>query len=117
VTLVDTSVWVDHIRNGDAELSQMLIDGDVLTHPLVIEELACGNLPRRDEFLRSLAALPSAAGATHDEILTFIETHGLHTKGLGAVDVHVLASVMLTRSKLWTRDKSLAREAKMLAIG
>lgn len=112
--LVDTSVWVDHLRKGVAELATLLSEGSVLIHPLVIEELACGNLSRREELLGLLRALPTAPVASHDEMLEFISSENLYGKGLGAVDVHLLASARLARARLWTRDKALDRAAKRL---
>jgi predicted nucleic acid-binding protein len=106
--LVDTSVWVDHLRRGDAQLAESLERGTVVMHPFVIGEIACGSLTDRSSMLQLLQDLPMAAVADSDEVLGFIERHSLHGKGLGYVDVHLLASVALTdRTKLWTRDKRL----------
>jgi predicted nucleic acid-binding protein len=106
--LVDTSVWVDHLRRGDAQLAEFLERGTVVMHPFVIGEIACGSLTDRSSMLQLLQDLPMAAVADSDEVLGFIERHSLHGKGLGYVDVHLLASVALTdRTKLWTRDKRL----------
>lgn len=115
--LVDTSVWVDHLRRGDAELARRLLADEVATHRLVIEELACGPMARRKELLDLLAALPRAAEAEHGELLTFIERWGLAGAGLGAIDVHLLASAKLARVHIWTRDAALARAAKRLGVG
>lgn len=110
--LVDTSVWVDHLRKGVPELVELLERGEVLTHPFVIGELACGNLKDRGEVLDLLAALPAAVVAADDETLLFIEQRMLMGKGIGYIDAHLLASVTLTNdARLWTRDKRLAEIA------
>lgn len=115
--LVDTSVWVDHLRRGDAELAKRLEEGEVMTHRLVIEELACGSMSRREEILTLLETLPRAPEAEHGEFLHFVEKRGLAGTGLGAVDAHLLASAKLARTRLWTRDAGLARAAARLGIG
>ena len=115
--LVDTSVWVDHLRRGDAELARRLQAGEVTTHRLVVEELACGVMTRRNEILGLLAALPRASEAEHAEFLHFVERWELAGSGLGAIDAHLLAAAKLTHVRLWTRDAALARAAKRLAVG
>lgn len=105
--LVDTSVWVEHLRSGTAELQSLLNDGDVLCHPFIIGELACGNIKNRREILSLLKDLPMASIADDDEVMTSIEHHGLMGKGLGYIDVHLLASAILTNVPLWTLDKRL----------
>ncbi len=115
--LVDTSVWIDHLRNGSAALGQALDQEQVMTHPFVIGELACGSLKNRRQFLDLLAALPPAAVASDDEVLLFIEHRRLMGKGIGYVDAHLLASVTLTEDvRLWTWDKSLATIAAALHL-
>ena len=106
--LVDTSVWIDHFRRGDGLLVELLQRADVITHPFVIGEIACGNLRNRSSTLELLQDLPVAVVADEPEVLAFIDSCVLHGKGVGYVDVHLLASVALTdRTKLWTRDKKL----------
>ena len=113
--LVDTSVWVDHLRHGDAALIDLLERAKVLMHPFVVAELACGSLHNRSSILQVLQDLPAAVLAEGDEVLGFIERHALHGKGIGCVDVHLLASVALTAdAKLWTRDKRLHAAAQAL---
>lgn len=113
--LVDTSIWVDHFRSGDAGLVAALEAGDVVCHPFVVGELACGGLKNRAEILRLLQALPSAAVASHDEVLRFIDSRGLAGRGAGYVDVHLLASVALSPGvRIWTRDRRLAGIAREL---
>ncbi len=113
--LVDTSVWIDHFRRGNATLVAALEREGVLTHPFVIGELACGHLKKRREVLNLLAALPAAVVATDEETLHFIETHRLMGKGIGYIDAHLLASVALTEgARLWTLDKRLAPFARLV---
>jgi predicted nucleic acid-binding protein len=117
MVLADTSVWVDHFRRGSPRLSALLDLGEVLCHPFVIGELACGNLRRRAEPLALLQALPSAQRATDEEVLAFIERHRLHGRGLGLVDMHLLASCALARALLWTADRRLRKAADDLGLG
>jgi predicted nucleic acid-binding protein len=113
--LVDTSVWVDHLRRGDPGLVDLLERSIVIMHPFVVGEIACGSLHNREAILELLQDLPAAAVAEGDEILRFIESHVLHGKGIGYVDVHLLASVALTEgAKIWTRDKKLRLVAQMM---
>ncbi len=115
--LVDTSVWVDHLRVGDTGLAALLEAGTVLMHPFVLGELACGNLRNRREVLDLLARLPAAPIATDAEALELIERRALMGRGLGYVDVHLLAAVLLEgTARLWTRDKGLASAAVDLAV-
>lgn len=114
--LVDTSVWVDHLRKGDSALAAHLSGGEVLTHPLIIEELACGHLSHRNEILGLLAALPAAPLASHAEVLGLISDEGLGGSGIGAVDAHLLASARLANSMIWSRDKTITRAAKKLGV-
>ncbi len=117
MVLVDTSVWVSHFRNGDARLQALLNEGLVVCHPFVIGELACGNLKNRAEILSLLQSLPSAETAEHDEILQFIERHQLMGKGLGLIDMHMLASAVLTGTPLWTLDNKLNQVSANLKLG
>lgn len=116
--LADTSVWVDHLRAGDAELAALLNGSQVLMHPCVLGELACGNLRNRTEVLALLKDLPRAAVATDEEVLFFIERHALMgRRGIGYVDAHLLAAVTLGGgARLWTRDKRLRTVADALAL-
>ena len=113
--LVDTSVWVDHLRRGDARLVDLLERANVIMHPFVVGEIACGSLHDRVSILELLQDLPAVAVAEGDEVLGFIDRHVLHGKGVGYIDVHLLASVALTEgAKIWTRDKKLRLVAEML---
>ena len=105
--LVDTSVWVEYLRAGTAELQVLLNDGHVVCHPYIVGELACGNLKNRSVILSLLQELPMASRAEDDEVIQFIETHHLMGKGLGYIDIHLLMSAMLSRIPLWTLDKRL----------
>ncbi len=110
--LVDTSVWVGHLRVGEATLAALLDDGQVLVHPFVIGELALGTLRQRAPVLALLQDLPAAVVATDQEVMQFIERHSLAGQGIGYVDAHLLASVRLTAgSSIWTLDRRLAAVA------
>lgn len=110
--LVDTSVWVDHLRSGDEGLVALLNSCQVAMHPFALGELACGNLRQREEVLALLKDLPRVAVASDDEVLFFIERRALMGRGIGYVDAHLLAAVALDGSSLlWTRDKRLRQVA------
>jgi predicted nucleic acid-binding protein len=115
--LVDTSVWIDHLRTGAPDLTNALEEGEVLVHRFVIGELACGNLRNRAEILSLLEDLPSCVEAAHEEVIAFIEARKLMARGIGYVDAHLLAAATLTEdTRLWTRDSRLARVAKELGV-
>lgn len=115
--LVDTSVWVDHLRVGDKALAALLQSGMVLAHPFVIGELALGKLRQRDIVLTALSDLPSAGIATDAEVLHFIDRHALFGCGVGYIDVHLLAAVRLTAdAALWTNDNRLHAIAVQLGL-
>ena len=116
MVLVDTSVWVSHLRDGNAELANLLNDGRVLCHPLIVGELACGNLKDRAVILSFLQLLPMSIEAEHDEVLSFIENNRLMGKGMGYVDVHLITSAVLTGVPVWTLDKKLAQAADSLYV-
>ena len=114
--LADTSVWVDHLRKADRELSVLLNDGLVVCHPFIVGELACGNVRNRVQILSLLTALPSATAAGHDEALRLVSQRELHGTGIGWIDVHLLASCLLTGCTLWTKDRALAAAARTLKV-
>jgi predicted nucleic acid-binding protein len=115
--LVDTSVWIDHLRSGDERLASLLNAGSVLIHPFVIGELALGNLRHRDTVLTLLQGLAFATTAIDDEVLAFISRRGLAGRGIGYVDAHLLAATMLTAGvAFWTKDKRLAGIAADLGL-
>jgi len=117
VILVDTAVWIDHFRDGDRELTELLDRSVVLAHPWVIGELALGNLRGRAEILRLLADLPQATIATPAELLALIEHRRLYGIGIGYVDAQLLAATMLTDgATLWTRDRRLNAAAQQLDV-
>jgi len=114
--LVDTCLWIDHLRRGHPSLVSHLEAGEVETHPFVVGELACGDLERRDEILSLLTSLPQVTEAEHEEVLALIQKKRLYGCGLGWVDAHILASVMLSGTTLWTVDKRLANQARRLGV-
>ncbi len=114
--LVDTSVWIDHLRQGDAELAGALQSARVSIHPFVIGELACGNLRARAETLNLLRLLPLIVVATDKEALFLLDAHALMGRGIGYIDIHLLAAAKLAGARLWTRDKRLHAVAAELGI-
>jgi len=116
MVLVDTSIWISHLTKGNTRLKTLLKKAEVVSHPFIIGELACGNIKNRTEILSLLEALPMASVAKHEEVLHFIESHHLMSRGLGLIDVHLLASALLTRVPLWTADKRLRAASAELDI-
>ncbi len=114
--LVDTSIWINHFRSKNNHLENLLNDTKVVCHPLVIGELACGNLKKREEILTLLEALPMAPEVEHDEALEFIEANKLMGKGIGLVDILLLASSRLADLPIWTNDNKLGKAADSLKI-
>lgn len=114
--LIDTSVWVSHLHHGNSKLEQLLNDGEVLCHPFIMGELACGDIKNRSEILSLLNALPKADILDEEEVLLFIETNDLMGKGLGLIDIHLLASTVLSGAALWTLDTKLKHEAHILRV-
>ena len=115
--LVDSSVWVDHLRKGDRRLVTLLDTSQVLTHPFVVGELALGSLKNRESILGSLKGLPQAATATDEEVQQFIERNALFGLDIGYIDAHLLAAVRLNAgSQLWTRDKRLGAIANRMGL-
>ena len=113
--LVDSTVWIDHLRSGESALVRLLEMNQVLAHPFVIAELALGSLRQRDTVIAWLCDLPSADTATNDELLHFIERHSFFGIGIGLVDAHLLASVILiSDATLWTRDRRLRMAAERI---
>jgi predicted nucleic acid-binding protein len=114
--LVDTSVWVDHLRRGNRELQGLLYESKVLCHPFVTGELACGSLKNRREILTLLRSLPQAQVAENEEVLRLVEDARLYGRGIGWVDAHLLAATLLSRTPIWTLDRQLASAAKALRV-
>jgi predicted nucleic acid-binding protein len=117
VILVDTSVWIDHLRSGDAVLAGLLDDSQVLSHPFVIGELALGNLRQRESILADLLRLPQASSASDVEVMHLIQREVLFGIGIGYLDAHLLAATRLTPgASLWTRDRRLSAAAERLSL-
>lgn len=116
MVLVDTSIWISHFREGNSELKILLEKGEVVCHPFIIGELACGNLRNRRSIISLLQALPFAVIADYEEVLHFIEQRQLMGIGLGYIDTHLLASTILTGVSIWTADKKLKEAALELEI-
>ena len=116
MVLVDTSVWVAHLRTGNTGLETLLNDGHVVCHPFIVGELGFGNLVNRAEILSLLQALPMASHVEHEEVMEFIENYSLMGKGLGYIDIYLLASAILTKVPLWTFDKKLNGVSSKLGI-
>ncbi len=114
--LVDSSIWVAHLRDGNVGLENLLIEGNVACHPFIVGELACGNIENRKEIISLLQSLPMALQAEHDEVLQFIDNHRLMGTGLGYIDMHLLASANLTKIPLWTLDKTLHKVSLKLGL-
>ncbi|MFZ2302523.1 MAG: type II toxin-antitoxin system VapC family toxin [Gallionella sp.] len=115
--LVDSSVWINHLRAGESTLVELLNSNNVLAHPFVVGELACGNLKNREMILSLLQDLPTIQVATDEEVLFFVGRHELMGRGIGYVDAHLLAAVMLDgTARLWTRDKRLGSVAETMKL-
>jgi len=114
--LVDTSIWVEHLRKGIPELASLLNKTEIVCHPFIIGELSCGNLKNRKQLLLLLKDLPQVIIAAHDEVLTLIESRNLMGHGVGWVDSHLLASALLSNCPLWTADKKLRSLAAALGV-
>jgi len=114
--LVDTSVWVNHLRDGDQHLKKLLFDGDVVCHSHIIGELACGNIKNRKEIILLLQSLPTAPHVEFQEFLYFIKQNHLYGKRVGFVDIHLLASAQLGQIPLWTTDRRLKVAATELGL-
>ena len=116
MVLVDTSIWISHLRDGNVGLEVLLNDGSVICHPFIVGELACGHLKNRSEILSLLQALPMATNADNEEVMRFIENYHLMGKGLGYIDMHLLASAILSKIPLWTFDKKLQEVSDKMGL-
>ena len=114
--LVDTSIWNTHLRHGSRQLEKLLMDAEVMCHPFIIGELACGNLKNRNEIISLLKSLPMAPTIEFDEFIFFVDRNQLMGKGVGFVDIHLLASAQLIGLLLWTADKRLKSAADQLKL-
>ena len=116
MTLVDSSVWVDHLRQSNARLVGLLEVGQVACHPFVIGEIALGSLKQRALVLDLLAELPASSVVSHDEVLALVDRRRLSGRGIGWIDAHLLASAIVERASLWTLDRRLAAVARDLGL-
>ena len=115
--LIDTSIWIDHLHQGNEQLHRMLEQGQVLIHPYVIGEVALGNLRNRDAILSALQDLPQVAVATDGEVLRFVQQNSLYGVGIGYIDAHLLAAVRLSPgATLWTGDRRLLAAGRTLGL-
>ncbi|MCK5933834.1 MAG: PIN domain-containing protein [Fulvimarina manganoxydans] len=115
--LADTSVWIDHLREGDEELSALLVAGLIACHPLVVAEIALGSLQARERVLSLLDGLPRLPEAEVDEIRAMIEGRRLFSRGIGFVDAALIASCLIRPgTRLWTRDRRLNAVAAEIGL-
>ncbi len=114
--LVDTSVWIDHLRRGNDLFSDLLSQNRVVTHPLVLGELSLGNISKRNTILGLVRNLPMTKEATHEEVLSFIEENKVWSRGIGYSDTHILCSSLIESIPLWTLDKRLEKAAKAFEL-
>jgi predicted nucleic acid-binding protein len=116
VVLVDTSLWIDHLRAGHQQLQALLNDDTIFCHPYIIGELACGNLGNRDDVLALLQALPTVPVLVANEFVFSLDRNRLMDCGIGFVDVHLLASARLAGVSLWTKDRHLRAAAAHMGV-
>ena len=116
MVIVDTSIWVTHLRQGSRQLEKLLVEAEVMCHPFIVGELACGNLKNRTEIISLVQSLPMAPTIEFDDFLFFIDRNHLMGKGVGFVDIHLLASAQLAGVPLWTADKRLKSAADQLEL-
>jgi predicted nucleic acid-binding protein len=114
--LADTSIWIDHLRKGNSAVSEFLREVQILMHPFIIGELACGNLKNRKEVLQLLMELPEAVVGQHDEVMQLVNSHKLMGQGIGWIDAHLLTSSLLSGAPLWTADRKLRSIAAALGV-
>lgn len=114
MVLVDTSVWIDFLRNDNKLLKEFLEKGEVVTHPFIIGELTCGNISKRKHFFQFIEDLPSCVESNHEEVISLIESRKLYGLGVGYVDMHILSSAILSNFPLWTLDKRLSKISKRI---
>jgi predicted nucleic acid-binding protein len=117
VILVDTSVWIDHLRSAEVKLQELLLSDDVVTHPLIRLELALGSIANREMVLADLARLPQVPVAKTEELFGLVELRKLYRRGIGITDLHLLASALFDKStSIWTRDRRLGDIADELGL-
>ena len=116
MVLVDTSVWVNYLHKGNSKLEYLLNEVEVVTHPFIVGELSCGGIKNRKEFINLMRSLSSIDAVSEEEYYHFLESNKLWGKGVGFVDVHLLAAAKVSRVKLWTEDKNLVAIAKNMKL-
>ncbi|MFN0011054.1 MAG: type II toxin-antitoxin system VapC family toxin [Phycisphaerales bacterium] len=116
MTLIDTSVWIDHLRAPDPSLSRVLLAGRATTHDFVIGELACGTIRDRANILEQVQSLTRLPNVPHADVMQFVDRHKLHGRGLSWVDFHLLASCLVSGTTLLTRDAALAAAAGRVGV-
>lgn len=116
MTLVDTSVWIEPLRFGNGRLKRLLQDAQVICHPFIVGEIACGHLRDRARVLHSLSTLPAAEVVEDEEVLRLIETRKLSGRRIGWVDAHLLAATLAHACSLWATDGRLGRVATDLNV-
>jgi predicted nucleic acid-binding protein len=117
VVIADSSIWIDHINKGDADLSALLKRRRIALHPMIIGELAVGSIAKRQAVLEERGKLPRVQPASHSEVMAMVEWLGLFNRGIGYVDAHLIAATrQLPNGRLWTRDKSLHAQAERLGV-
>ncbi|MBN8553975.1 MAG: PIN domain-containing protein [Deltaproteobacteria bacterium] len=114
--IVDTNIWINHFKNKNSVLEELLTEDRVVLHPFILGELACGNLDRRAEILELFSWLPKSEILSEEEVLSFLASEKIYGKGLGWIDVHLLGAARISRAQLWTLDKALLKEAKRFSI-
>ena len=116
--LVDSSVWIDHLRHAEPDLLRLLSEDEVLSHPLVVGEVMMGRFKRRDEALEIFRDLEGSIESEHERVLEFVALHELFGKGIGYIDAHLLVSTQMTPgARFWTRDRRLMEVAVRLDLG
>lgn len=116
MVLVDTSVWISHLRHSNSRLQKLLNEGRVVSHPFIIGELACGNLSNRTEIISLMQSLPMLEAVEDEELLIFIEHNKMMGQGLGFVDIHLMAAAVMADIPLWTQDKKLKLACSQLGL-
>ncbi|MEO8026261.1 MAG: PIN domain-containing protein [Bryobacteraceae bacterium] len=114
--LADTSVWVEHFRNGDPPFAVLLEEEEIATHEFIVGELACGNLANRARTLALLGLIQRLPSVGHEDVLAFVETHRLYGRGLGWIDMHLLAAAWHSGAKILTLDRAMQTAAEALRL-
>ena len=116
--LVDTSVWIDHLRKPEVKLQELLQNDEVVTHPFVRLELALGSIANREKVLSDLVLLPQVPVAEVDELFSLLEFRKLYRRGIGVTDLHLIGSALFDKTiSIWTRDRRLGEIAEEFGLG